>query len=62
MNEVVQILIVEDDAIVASDVSDTLARCGYGVIGLADNAERALTLAREHEPDLLLIDSTPRAG
>jgi PAS domain S-box-containing protein len=56
MNELPQILIVEGDAIVGSDVGDTLARCGYEVIGLADSVERALSLARAHRPDLLLVD------
>jgi len=56
MNEPPQILIVEGDAIVGSDVGDTLSRCGYGVIGLADSAERALALARARCPDLVLVD------
>ncbi|NOX99961.1 MAG: response regulator, partial [Verrucomicrobia bacterium] len=56
MNETHQILIVEGDAIVGNDLSDTLIRCGYEVIGIAATGERALTLARERQPDLLLID------
>lgn len=56
MSEPLQILIVEDDAIVGSDLSDTLARCGYEVIGLAGTVERAMGLSQDKEPDLLLID------
>ncbi len=56
MNEPPQILIVEGDAIVGSDVVDTLSRSGYEVSGLADSAERALALARVRRPDLLLVD------
>ncbi len=56
MSETHQILIVEGDVIVGNDLSDTLTRCGYEVTGLAATVERALTLARERQPDLLLID------
>ena len=56
MSETLQILIVEEDAIVSNDLSDTLIRCGYEVIGLAATVDRALTLARERDPNLLLID------
>ena len=56
MSETLQILIVEEDAIVGNDLSDTLIRCGYEVVGLAATVDRALTLARERDPDLLLVD------
>ncbi len=56
MSEALQILILESDAIVGSDLSDTLARRGYGVLGLADSVERALELLRGRQPDLLLVD------
>lgn len=52
----VKILIVDDDDLVA----DTLVRCceepGMIVIGVAANADSALTLAQEHQPDVVLMD------
>ncbi|MFK5922441.1 MAG: response regulator [Verrucomicrobiota bacterium] len=56
MSERLQILILESDAIVGGDLSDTLTRRGYSVLGLADNVERALSLMGERQPDLMLID------
>ncbi|MCF6311179.1 MAG: response regulator [Verrucomicrobiales bacterium] len=56
MRESLQILILESDAIVASDLRDTLSRQGYGVLGVEDRVERALQLAADRQPDLLLID------
>ncbi len=56
MSESLQILILEKDAIVAGDLSDSLTRRGYSVLGLADNTERALLLLRDRTPDIFLID------
>lgn len=50
------ILIVEDEAIVALDLKTQLEDLGYTVVGIAESAEQALALAREHLPDLTLMD------
>ncbi len=50
------ILIVEDEAIVAEDLSHKLRRLGYEVAGVAASGEQALTLARERRPGLVLMD------
>jgi two-component system, response regulator PdtaR len=50
------ILIVEDEAIVAMTIEDTLHEMGYSVVGQAANAEDALRLARDKKPDLILMD------
>jgi PAS domain S-box-containing protein len=50
------ILIVEDEAIVALDLKTQLEDMGYEVMGIADNGEEALRLARQRRPDLALMD------
>lgn len=51
-----RILVVEDDAIVARDIEDSLTACGYQVVAVATDAEEAVELARRSEPDLVLMD------
>jgi len=41
-----KILIVEDVALIAADVQDIVASCGYEVVGIADSFESAQRLAR----------------
>ena len=50
------ILIVEDEAIVAADLQSMLQYSGYTVAGSAATAERAVELARQHRPTLVLMD------
>ncbi len=51
-----RILVVEDDAIVARDIEESLQTLGYQVVGVAANAESAVARAEEHRPDLVLMD------
>ena len=51
-----KILIVEDEAIVAKDIANKLERLGYTISGSTAQAEEALVLAREQQPDLVLMD------
>ncbi len=50
-----RILVVDDDRLVLATVVHGLARAGYEVID-ADNGDDAILLAREHRPDLALLD------
>lgn len=50
-----KILVVDDDRLVLATVAHGLARAGYEVID-ADNGDDAILLAREHRPDLALLD------
>lgn len=50
------ILIVEDEGIVAADLQDRVVSLGYDVVGIAGTGEAAVELAREHEPDAILMD------
>ncbi len=55
MAEQGKILVVDDDRLVLATVSHGLAQAGYAVID-ADNGDDAILLAREHRPDLALLD------
>jgi signal transduction histidine kinase len=50
------LLIVEDEAVVAADLEARLKRNGYAVCGVTASGEEALLLARQHRPDLALMD------
>ena len=49
------ILVVDDDRLVLATVVHGLSQAGYTVID-ADNGDEAILLAREHRPDLALLD------
>ena len=55
MNEP-RILIVEDERIVATDLSKRLKAMGYEPVGRAASGEQAIALAGELKPDLVLMD------
>jgi len=52
----IDILIVEDESIVAKDLQLSLKKFGYNVIGIAATAEKAIELARAKKPNLILMD------
>ncbi|HID74002.1 MAG TPA: PAS domain S-box protein, partial [Thermoplasmata archaeon] len=47
---------VEDESIVAMDISTTLQSLGYEVVGTAATGEDAIVMAEEKRPDLILMD------
>lgn len=51
-----RILIVEDEALVATDLSMRLTSMGYQVVGIADNGADAMALVATHVPELVLMD------
>jgi CheY-like chemotaxis protein len=51
-----QILIVEDELIVAEDLKFTLTNMGYDVIAIASTGEDAIEIAESGHPDLILMD------
>lgn len=53
---VADILIVEDDAIIAFDLSETVIAMGHRVAGTAATQEEALAIAAAHDPTLALMD------
>ena len=56
MKTLSKILIVEDEAISANDIKETLISLGYGVAGMARSGEEALEKVSETSPDLVLMD------
>lgn len=56
MSEQVHVMIVEDESIVAMDLSAGLEHDGYHVVGVADNFEDALDLYKVNHVDILLMD------
>ncbi|HRI61980.1 MAG TPA: response regulator, partial [Saprospiraceae bacterium] len=51
-----KILIVEDEFIVANDLSLMLRRAGYSVCGIADSVSEARDIVSRENPDLVLLD------
>jgi len=54
--ENIKALIVEDNMLTAKDISGCLENEGYRIVGLVDNANDAINLAREHRPDIAILD------
>ncbi len=50
------ILVVENEAVLALDLADTLQGLGYDVLGPAATADDACQLARDEHPDVVLMD------
>ena len=50
------ILIVEDEKIIALDLQRRLERFGYSVVGMASDGAEAIALAKERSPDIILMD------
>lgn len=55
MNPKGKILVVDDDRLVLAMLTHGLTQAGYEVID-ADNGDDAILLARQHKPDLALLD------
>lgn len=51
-----RILIVEDDMIIAANVSLQLSKLGYEVTGIESRGEDAINHVRENHPDIILMD------
>jgi PAS domain S-box-containing protein len=56
MSTGVKILIVEDETIVAADLTEKLRRLGYEVVGATRRGEDAVTIAAAERPTLVLMD------
>ena len=52
----ISILIVEDEALVASYIKEVLRELEFGVAGIAASGAEALSLAAELRPSLALVD------
>jgi len=50
------VLVIEDEAIVSKDIQHSLKKLGYNVVGSASTGEKAIELALELKPDIVLMD------
>ena len=50
------VLVIEDERIIAEDLSSIVEGMGHRVVGLASHEERAVDLARKLKPGLVLTD------
>ena len=49
-------MIAEDEALIRMDLAEMLAEEGYDVVGQAGDGARAVALAEELRPDLVILD------
>ena len=55
-NKKVRILVAEDETIIRLDLVEMLTEAGYEVIAQAENGVVAVELAKQHNPDLAILD------
>lgn len=51
-----RVVIAEDEALIRMDLAEMLDDEGYDVVGQAEDGEKAVALATEHQPDLVILD------
>jgi two-component system, response regulator PdtaR len=51
-----RVVIAEDEALIRLDLAEMLAEEGYDVVGQAEDGERAVVLAEQLRPDLVIMD------
>ncbi|MCA1783327.1 MAG: ANTAR domain-containing response regulator [Dermatophilaceae bacterium] len=51
-----RILVAEDEAIIRLDLAEMLAEAGHEVVGQANNGEKAVEMATQLRPDLVIMD------
>ncbi len=52
----IKVLIADDEPIIRLDLRQMLESLGYEVVGEAGNGKEAVDLAREHKPDVCILD------
>jgi CheY-like chemotaxis protein/DNA-directed RNA polymerase specialized sigma24 family protein len=58
----VDVLIIEDEAMIALAVGDVVEEMGHVVVGVATRADKAIEMAKETKPKLILADIQLEAG
>jgi CheY-like chemotaxis protein len=54
--QLVKVLVVEDEVVTARAIVRSLEALGYDVIGIADSGEKAIEMAVNTQPDVMLMD------
>ncbi|GAA1120465.1 ANTAR domain-containing response regulator [Citricoccus alkalitolerans] len=54
--DILRVVVAEDETLIRVDIVEILTGQGYDVVGEADNGQKALDLATELEPDVVLMD------
>jgi CheY-like chemotaxis protein len=57
-----QILIVEDEIVVATELEESLKKLGYGICGVASSGQKAIQKGEQENPDLVLMDIKLKGG
>jgi len=52
----IKVLIVEDEGVVSMEIQGRLESLGFGIAGIAASGPRAVQMAGQHLPDLVLMD------
>lgn len=55
-DEQLRVVVAEDETLIRLDIVEILSSQGYAVVGEADNGQRAVELASELLPDVVLMD------
>lgn len=53
-----RVVVAEDEALIRMDIVEVLTEAGFVVVGEATDGEKAIELARELQPDLVVMDIT----
>ena len=56
------ILIVEDELLIAEDIKTTVEELGYNVVAVAARADKAIEILNTQKVDLILLDITIKGG
>ena len=56
MSEKIKLLIVEDEMVIAANISLQLSELGYEVMGIIPRGEEALKHVNDNPPDIILMD------
>lgn len=51
-----RILLVDDEIVISMRLEEVLMSMGYDVVGVAASGNEAIEMARDHHPDLILMD------
>jgi serine/threonine-protein kinase PknK len=55
-SDATRVVIADDDVLLRAGLASLLTRSDFTVVGEAGDATRLLTLVREHQPDLVIVD------